>query len=126
MRILRRRNCSASRLPGTPVGSAALPGLDGVHRVWALGVMPEPRGGGARIVLGVSQDLLVAKANRNLRNALVLLFFVSLLAFTLAWYVAETGIRRHVQSIGSVARHIGADDRALGAARPILAASLAN
>jgi signal transduction histidine kinase len=91
--------------------SAALPGLDGGHRVWALGVMPEPHGGGARIVLGISQDMLALKANKNLRDALALLFVVSLLAFTLAWYVAETGIRRRVRSIASVARLIGTDDR---------------
>ncbi len=89
---------------------ATLPGADGVRRVWALGVLPEPRGGGARMVLGISQEMLVAEANRNLRDALILLLGISLLAFIVAWYVAEYAIRRHVRSIANVAGHIGAKD----------------
>jgi signal transduction histidine kinase len=104
--------------------AAALPGVSGAHRVWALGVMPEPHGGGARIVLGISQDMLVLQANKNLRDALTLLFGVSLLAFALAWYVAETGIRRHVRSIASVAGHIGADDRGARSGPPYPAGEL--
>ncbi len=85
-----------------------LPDLDGVRRVWALGVMPEH--GGARITLGVSHDALLAEANNILFDALLFLIVVSLLAFTGAWFVAEMGIRRHVQRIAIAARRIGTDD----------------
>lgn len=87
-----------------------LPGVDGVRMVWARAQMPAPRGGGARILLGIPHDLLVAKANRDFRNALALVMGVSLLAFIVAWYFAETGIRRHVRSIANVARHIETGD----------------
>ena len=90
--------------------AAELPGPDGVSRVWALGVMPEPRGGGARITLGIPREVLVAQANKSLRDALALLLGVSLLAFAGAWYIAETGIRRQVRRIASVARRVGAGD----------------
>jgi len=90
--------------------AAELPDLDGMPRVWALGVMPEPRGGGARIALGIPRDVLVAEANKSLRDALALLLGVSLLAFTGAWYVAETGIRRQVRRIASVAGRVGAGE----------------
>jgi diguanylate cyclase (GGDEF)-like protein len=90
--------------------AAELPDVDGAPRVWALGVMPEPRGGGARITLGIPRSVLVAEANSSLRNALAILIAVSLLAFTGAWYVAESGIRRHVRRIATVAGRVGAGD----------------
>ena len=98
---------AASGQAGT---AAELPDLDGARTVWALGVMPEPRGGGARITLGIPHDVLVAAANQGLRDALALLFGVSLLAFAGAWYVAETGIRRQVRRIARVAKRIGTGD----------------
>ncbi|MGB5080885.1 MAG: GAF domain-containing protein, partial [Burkholderiales bacterium] len=100
--------------------AAVLPDLDGVRRVWALGVLPEPRGGGARITLGIRRDVMVAGANKSLRDALALLLGVSLLAFAGAWYVAETGIRRHVRRIASVAGRVGAGelDARIGAPYP--------
>ena len=90
--------------------AAELPDLDGAPRVWALGVIPEPRGGGARITLGIPRGVLLAEANRSLRNALAVLIAVSLLAFIGAWYVAETGIRRHLRRIANVAGRVGAGE----------------
>jgi diguanylate cyclase (GGDEF)-like protein len=109
------RNFAASALfrfaaSGNASTPAELPDLDGVPRVWALGVMPEPRGGGARITVGVRQDALTEVANKDFRDALALLLGVSLLAFIGAWYVAETSIRRHVQRIASVLGRVKAGE----------------
>ncbi len=98
--------------------AATLPSVEGVSMVWARGIIPEPHNGGARIVLGIPQGVLVEKANRDLRNALILLIGVTLLAFIIAWYVAETGIRRHVLSIASVAQHIESGDFAARSGPP--------
>jgi diguanylate cyclase (GGDEF)-like protein len=88
--------------------AAELPDLDGVPRVWALGVMPER--GGARLTLGISYGDLVTDANRTLLKALAFLTVAALLAFAGASYVAETGIRNHVRRIARAARRIGTDD----------------
>jgi diguanylate cyclase (GGDEF)-like protein len=87
--------------------AAELPDLNGPPRVWAVGVLPAPSGGGARITLGIEREVLVAHADKALRNALEVLAGVSLLAFAGAWFVAEVGIRRQVQRIAGVARRVG-------------------
>jgi diguanylate cyclase (GGDEF)-like protein len=98
---------AASGAPGT---TAALPDLENVSRFWAAGAMPEDRSGGARLMLGIAPERLTAEADRDLRAALATLAVVSLLASALAWFVAETGIRRHVGLIASVARSVGEGD----------------
>jgi diguanylate cyclase (GGDEF)-like protein len=95
---------------GAPGSVAMLPDVDDVPKVWAVGVMPEAHGGGARLVLGLSLEKLMADANRDLYGALAMLAVVSLLAFASAWYVAETGIRRHVRLIAGVAKRVGQGD----------------
>ena len=93
-----------------PGASAEVAGLEGARRVWALGLLPEPQGAGVRITLGLPPDVLLAQADRDLRNALAVLLGFSLLAFAGAWFIAETGIRRHVARISSVAGRVGAGE----------------
>jgi diguanylate cyclase (GGDEF)-like protein len=93
-----------------PGAAAEVAGLDAARRVWALGVLPEPEGAGARITLGLPRDVLVAEAEEEFREALALLCGFSLLAFIGAWLVAETGIRRHVARIAGVAARVGAGE----------------
>jgi diguanylate cyclase (GGDEF)-like protein len=90
--------------------TAELPDLDGVHRIWAGGAMPQTRGSGLRITLGVPRDVLLAKADADLRTALAVLIGISLLASLSAWLVAETGIRRPVRRISTAASRVGEGD----------------
>jgi len=92
-------------LSGKTGATADLPDLGGVRRVWALGVMTEY--GDARIALGIPYDLLVQYADKILLEALFLLVAISILSFTGAWLIAETGIRRHVRRIAICAKGIG-------------------
>jgi diguanylate cyclase (GGDEF)-like protein len=98
--------------PGSPDTAAVLPDLDHVPRFWAVGAMPEDRGGGARLMLGIAPDRLTADANQDMRAALAVLGVVSLLAFVFAWYFAETGISRQVRLIAGVAKRVGKGDLA--------------
>ena len=110
------------RFAGTGVAGAEaeVPDLDGALRIWALGVMPGPGSGGARITLGIPRHELTADADKGLSDALVGLIVVSLLAFASAWVLAETSIRRPVRRIASVASRVGAGelDARIGAPYP--------
>src|SRR6185295_1862916 len=75
--------------------AAELPGVDGVARIWALGIPPGPGDAGVRITMGIPREILLAEADAKLRQALAMLIGVSLLAFAGAWFFAEYGIRRH-------------------------------
>ncbi|MEO8303307.1 MAG: EAL domain-containing protein [Betaproteobacteria bacterium] len=93
-----------------PGAAAELPGLDGVPKVWARGVVPEPRGGGVRITLGLPREVLVANADRVFRDAMTVLIAISLLVLVAVSYVAESSIRRPVRLISSVAGRVGAGE----------------
>ena len=95
---------------GISGAAAELPDLDEVQKVWALGVVPAPRGGGALITLGIPRETLLAEANRDLRDALIVLIGAALLAFLASLYMAEAGIRRHVRRIADVAARVGDGD----------------
>src|SRR5258706_8738978 len=93
-----------------PGAIARIRDLDGADRIWALGVLREPGGGGARIMLGVPGGVLLAEANRGLRTALVLLSGVSLLEFVSAWFLAKLSIGRPAERIISVASRVAAGE----------------
>ena len=90
--------------------TAELPGLDGVRHIWALGALPQTKGSGLRITLGVPREELLAEAEGELRTALAMLIGISLLAFLGAWLIAETGIRRPVRRISAAASRVGEGD----------------
>ena len=83
--------------------------MDGIARVWALGVLLGPGDAGVRITLGIPRRCCWPRLTAALQ-ALAMLIGVSLLAFAGAWLFAEYGIRRHVARIASVAARVGAGD----------------
>ncbi|MDB5808398.1 MAG: hypothetical protein JWN94_520 [Betaproteobacteria bacterium] len=99
--------------------AAELPDLDGVSRVWALGVLRQ-RGSDARITLGVPEAVLNADANRRLRNSLFLLVAVSMSAFAGAFFIAERSIRRPAARIMRIAALVEGGDfgARIGTPRP--------
>ena len=93
--------------------TASLPGPDGEERIWALGVLDNPAGTGLRLTAGITRDVLLAEADRELRHALGYLALATLLAFGGALLIAEIGIRRHLQRIaGAAARQGGGESAA--------------
>lgn len=94
-----------------PAGATAeLPGPDGIVKFWAHSVLPGASGAGMRIALGIPRAVLFAQADAVLRQALILLASVSLLAFLGALLVAEFGIRRPIARIAAAAARQGAGD----------------
>ena len=86
--------------------------LGGVTRVWSA-VQPESRGApGAdlTVLVGVSKGDLTAAADRRLNQTLAVVFVVSLLAFGIAWALAEAGIRRPIQRMIDATARFGSGD----------------
>lgn len=100
------------RFAASATGGAAaeVSDLDGVARFWALGVPPGNRDGGMRIMLGISKDALLDKANTGLQTALLLLISISIFAFAFAWLIAELSIRRPAKRIINSVRKFSAGD----------------
>lgn len=86
--------------------------LGGVSRVWAA-VEPGPRGApGAdlSVLVGVSRSELTAVADRRLEQTLAVVFVASLLAFAIAWGLAEAGIRRPIKRMMDATARLGSGD----------------
>jgi diguanylate cyclase (GGDEF)-like protein len=92
--------------------TAELAGPDGTPRIWALGVLENPSGTGLRLTAGITREVLLAEADRELRQALSFLAVATLLAFAGALLIAEIGIRRHLQRIAGAAAKQGGGESA--------------
>jgi len=79
---------------GKPGDTTELTGLRGLRRIWAVGSLHQTWKDGPILLLGVPTAELVADAETSMRNALVLIALVSLLAFVAALTVFESGIRK--------------------------------
>jgi len=105
---------------GRPGDTTELVGLRGLRRIWAVGGLPQIAKDGPILLLGVPTADLVAEAESNMRNALILIAIASLLAFTAALALFEIGIRkpllRVVNRIESLRR--GDLDSRIGAPYP--------
>jgi diguanylate cyclase (GGDEF)-like protein len=100
--------------------SAELPGPDGVHKIWVASALGLPDNSGLRIALGIPRERLHAKADEDLKQALISLALVTLLAIGAALLFAELGIRRHAKRIISATRRFtaGEQDVRIGAPYP--------
>jgi len=90
--------------------TAELPGPDGAVKIWASNELAVSGVSGLRITLGIPRDLLLAKADQDLRRALIVLTSVSLIAFLVALLFAEKNIRRPVARIAAAAARQGGGD----------------
>jgi diguanylate cyclase (GGDEF)-like protein len=82
---------------------AELPSLDGTLKIWARSVLPVAADSGLRITMGIPRDVLLAKADRDLHEALIILGIGSLLALVGSLLFAELGIRRQVARVMTAA-----------------------
>jgi signal transduction histidine kinase len=82
----------------------------GVARVWAVAA-PDPReapGADLSVLVGVSKGELTAAADGRLKETLIIVAIVALLAFVIAWALAEAGIRRPIRRMTDALTAFGA------------------
>ncbi|MEF7612637.1 EAL domain-containing protein [Aquincola sp. MAHUQ-54] len=102
-------------------GIGELPGADGDEdraQVWALGASPMLQSAGLTVMLGLPQPALVAASKLRLKQGLMVVTGAALLLFAGVWTLAERGIRRQVERITEMARHLGAGDLSARIAPP--------
>lgn len=84
----------------------------GLTRVWAV-AEPEPRevpGADLSVLVGVSKNELTAAADRRLNQTLAAVIVATLLAFVIAWVLAEAGIRRPIKRMMDAAARLESGD----------------
>lgn len=95
--------------PGTldaPEGTRVAAGIDGVKRLYAYAKV---KGKGDLVVnVGVDRDMLLEPANRALREQLLALGAVALLAILAAWFGADVFLLRQVRMLITAAQRLGA------------------
>lgn len=113
-------NTDLFQLAKKPAGGRAreVTGIDGNKQYWAAVEAPAIRDAGLYILAGISKDSLVAAANKNLYQDLVIVGLVSLLLFAGVWTLAEIGIRRQVGRIATMAKKLGEGDLSVRIALP--------
>lgn len=111
--------------PGTSLADSALHklaqqrGARGGHariasetadRVWVVASPSrrEPSGADLAVLVGVSRHELTAAAEHRMNQALAIVAVVALLAFMLAWAIAEAGIRRPIKRMMDAATQFAA------------------
>jgi HAMP domain-containing protein len=83
---------------------------DGRTHVWAVARSPSNRDAGLYIMVGLSKDGLVARANRRLYEDLAMLAVASLLLLAGVWLLATLGIGRQVGRLATMATRLGLGD----------------
>jgi diguanylate cyclase (GGDEF)-like protein len=87
-------------------------------QVWAVAVSPTLQMAGLTVMLGLPRPALVAASKQRLRQGLVVLTGAALLLFAGVWSLAEWGIRRQVERITTMARHLGEGNLSARIAQP--------
>ena len=93
-------------------------GIDGRKQFWVAAETPDFREAGIYVMVGMPRDGLVAAANKQLYEDLIVLGLVSLLLFAGVWTLAEIGIRRQVGRIAAMAKRLGDGDLSARIAAP--------
>ncbi len=124
---------SNSALPaaGTSIANSALFALakssaaggevkaaDGQVQVWAVATRASAKDAGLYVMVGTSKQDLVAPTKARLQQDLLLLASEALLLFCAVWMLAEWGIRRQVDRIAEMVRHLSAGDLSARIALP--------
>ena len=102
------------RLARVPGGNAVRDDIEagGVARVWAVSSPRAFPQAGLAVLLGISAAEITAAADRRLRQTLWIVGGAVLLAFALAWALAEAGIRRPIARMEDAAARLQAGDLA--------------
>ena len=93
---------------------------DGVARVWAV-AEPESRevpGADLSVLVSVAKDELTAAADRRQKQILAVVAVATLLAFILAWVLAEAGIRRPIKRMLDASARLASGELGARIGRP--------
>lgn len=97
-------------MSGTGSGGHADIDFGGVPRLWAASALPDFPEVGLRVLVGISRESLLQRANQKLMQSLAVLALVLLVTFAGAWMLSEFGIRRQIARISAaVTRFSGGD-----------------
>jgi signal transduction histidine kinase len=91
---------------------------DGRAYVWAVARSPSIRDAGLHVMVGLSEDSLVATANRRLYEDLAILAVASLLLLAGVWILAKLGVGRQVGRLAAMATKLGLGDLSVRIAPP--------
>ncbi len=93
-------------------GTAVVRGLDGVMRLWSFNPIPGGPEASAYVALGLSRDAAYAQADRVLRQSLLVLAMVLVVALLAAWAGARLFILRRVDALAKTTERIRGGDLA--------------
>ncbi|MBI5710805.1 MAG: cache and HAMP domain-containing protein [Candidatus Eisenbacteria bacterium] len=93
-------------------GTAVVRGLDGVTRLWSFNPIPGGPEASAYVAFGLSRDAAYARADRVLRQSLLVLAAVLVLALLAAWAGAKLFILRRMDALASTTERISRGDLA--------------
>ncbi len=91
-------------------GVVEAPGLDGVPRVYALANFPMLADLNLTLAFGVTPGTFTAAVDRGMYRNLTLLSLVALGVLLLAWWIAETTVRRPVARLAEASGRLRAGD----------------
>ncbi|TAJ87199.1 GAF domain-containing protein [bacterium] len=89
-------------------GTAELPGMDGVPRLYGFSPLGKP--GDAYVSIGVPKSVAFATANRILTRNLMGVGIVSALAFLAAWFGADLFVLRQVHALIGIAKRLSGEE----------------
>ena len=92
--------------------------IGGASRVWEAAALSEFPEAGLFVLIGVPRKALTAAADQRLIRILMILIFVSLLAFVGAWALAELGVRRPAARIISAVMRFSEGDFGVRIGKP--------
>ena len=92
-------------------GTAALPGVDGVRRLYGFTELAS-NGDGAFLVIGIPADIAYADANRRAARNLMAFVLVIALALVCALLLAEQLLLRYLRPLARTARRLAGGDLA--------------
>ncbi|HKJ22164.1 MAG TPA: EAL domain-containing protein [Gammaproteobacteria bacterium] len=91
-------------------GTAEMPGLDGVRRLYAFAPLDEAPQGNVYVSVGIPTAVAYAAERRQFRHSMMLFFVVAALALVTAWVGSNMFVLRHVRRLADAARRMGRGD----------------
>lgn len=91
-------------------GTAELPGVDGVTRLYAFTPLHNSPSGDVYVSVGIPKAVAFAVANRDFARNLALLLLVAVLALIAAWVGSNVFVLRRVNALAIAARRLGQGD----------------
>ena len=99
-------------------GTAEMPGLDGISRLYAFAPLDRRLASGHFVVVGLSQEVAAAELDRVFAGSVGLLALVGLLTVALAWWGSEAFILRWIRRLMNATDQLSRGDLSARAELP--------